>query len=170
MLAAAAGDPLWKDPTFWVGLALFVLLFAFWKMGVPGMLTKALDERSAAIKNELDEARRLKEEAQKLLDEYKAKRQEADKEAQSILEAARRDAEALAAETRRSLKETLERRTKIAEEKIARAEAQAVSEVRATAVDAAIAASEKIVAARSSGTAAGNLIDQSIRELKKHLN
>ncbi len=106
LLAAAAGAHWSQDPTVWVALALGVLLLAFWKMGVPGMLTKALDDRGAAIKNELDQARRLKDEAQKLLDEYKAKRNEADNEAKSILDNAKRDAEALAADTRRVLKES----------------------------------------------------------------
>ena len=170
LLAAAASAHFTQDPTFWVGLALAALLLIFWKMGVHRTLGKSLDDRSAAIKTELDEARRLKDEAQKLLEEYKAKRDEADNEAKIILDNAQRDAEALAVETRRSLKETIERRTKLAEEKIARAEAQAVSEVRATAVDAAVAAAETIVGAKTTGVQGTSLIDQGIRDLKKHLN
>ncbi len=170
LLAAAPGAHFTQDPTFWVGLAFVTLLLIFWKMGVHRTVTKSLDDRGAAIKTELDEARRLKEEAQKLLEEYKAKRGEADNEAKVILDNAKRDAEALAVETRRSLNESIVRRTKLAEEKIARAEAQAISEVRATAVDAAVAAAAKIVGAKSGGAQGANLIDQGIRDLKKHLN
>ena len=167
LLAAAAGQPYWTDPTFWVGVALAVLLAAALWMGVPAMLAKTLDDRAAAIKSELDEAKRLKEEAQKLLEDYKGKHAEAENEAKAILDAAKREAEALAAETRKSLKETLERRTKLAEEKIARAEAQAIGEVRAAAVDAAIAAAEKLVGEKAQGAA---LIDQSIKDLGSRLN
>ena len=99
-----------------------------------------------------------------------ARAREADEEAKSIIEQAKREAEALAAETRKSLVESLERRTRLAEDKIARAEAQAQAEVRAAAVDAAIAAAEKILKCRVAGTTATSLIDESIRDLKGRLN
>jgi F-type H+-transporting ATPase subunit b len=155
---------------FWVAVAFvgFVAILLYYK--VPALITKALDERAEAIRKELDEARRVREEAQALLADYQRKHGNVDEEAQAILEQARREAEALADETRASLKETLERRTKLAEEKIARAEAQAMEEVRAAAVDAAIAAAEKILREKMAGSAGAAYIDESIRELKGRLN
>ena len=157
-------------PEFWVMIAflLFVGLLTYYK--VPGLIGRMLDERAEGIRKELDEARRLREEAQQLLADYQRKSREADTEAKAIVDQARREAEALAAETKKSLAESLERRTRLAEEKIARAEAQAQSEVRGAAVDAAIAAAEKILKDRVAGETAANLIDQSIRDLKGRLN
>lgn len=158
------------DPTFWVLIAFvaFFALIAYLK--VPGSIKKSLDTRAEAIRNELDEARRLRDEAKALLDDYVQKGRQAEDEAKAIIEQAKQEAEALAAETRKNLQESVERRTKQAEEKIARAEAQALSEVRASAVDSAIAAAEKIVKERASGAKAGSLIDDSIRALTGKLN
>jgi F-type H+-transporting ATPase subunit b len=170
VMLAGAGTPLLENPTFWVGLAFLVLIGMMVKMGVPAMINKSLDDRASAIKTELDEAKRLREEAAKLLADYQKKHSEAEDEAKAIIDQARRDAEALAADTRRSLKEQLERRTKQAEAKIARAEAQAVSEVRASAVDSAIAAAEKLLAEQARGAVGTGLIEQSIRDLKTRVN
>ena len=170
VMLAVAGEPLWMNPTFWVGVAFVILIGFMLRAKVPSMITKALDDRAAAIKSEIDEAKRLREEAEKLLADYKKKRVEAESEAQAIIENAKREAEALAAETRRSLKEGLERRTKVAEDKIARAEAQAVSEVRSTAVDVAMAAAEKLLAEKAGGATGAPLVDQAIRDLKARLN
>lgn len=158
------------NPEFWV-LISFLLFMAvvIWK-GVPGLIGKALDQRAAAIRTELDEARRLREEAQQLLADYQRKAREAEDEAKSIVDAARREAEALASETRKALAEQVERRTKSAEEKIARAEAQAVSDVRAAAVNLAVKASEAILKAKIAGEAAVSLADDAIRDLKSKLN
>jgi len=155
---------------FWVAAAFvaFVALLVYYK--VPGLITKALDERADAIRRELDEARRLREEAQQLLNDYQRKRREAEDEASAIIEQARREAETLAAETRQSLKESLERRTKLAEEKIARAEAQALNEVRAAAVDSAIAAAERIIRQKVTPDVNSRLIEQGIGEVKRRLN
>jgi F-type H+-transporting ATPase subunit b len=161
-------DP--ADPVFWVMIAFFAFVALVIYKGVPGMVGKALDTRADAIRNELDEARRLRDEAQSLLADYQRKSREAESEAQAIIEQAKRESEALASETRKALNESVERRTKLAEEKIARAEAQALSEVRSSAVENAIAAAEKILKARATGTAANALIDSSIRDLDGKLN
>ena len=155
---------------FWVAVAFlaFLAILAYYK--VPRLLAKALDDRAAAIRNELDEARRLREEAQALLADYQKKHRNAGQEAEAIVEQARREAEAFAAETRQSLAETLKRRGQHAEERIARAEAEAVDEVRTTAVDMAIAAAEKILREQAAGAAGAQLIDESIRGLKGRLN
>jgi F-type H+-transporting ATPase subunit b len=155
---------------FWVAVAFFVFLVILVYYKVPGMIAKALDERADAIRRELDEARRLREEAQKLLADYQAKHRNVGAEADAIVDLARREAEALAHETRASLKDTLERRTKLAEEKIARAEAPALDEARATAADAAVAAAERLLREKASGAAGAQLVDQSIRDLKGRMN
>ncbi len=161
-------DP--HNPYFWVLVSFigFVALLVYYK--VPGIIGSALDARGLAIKAELDEAKRLREEAQALLNDYKNKAREAETEAKSIIEQAKREAEALAAESSKSLAENLERRSKMAEEKIARAEAQALSEVRSAAVDAALLAAEKIIAGKVSGAAGSGLIDEAIKDLKGKLN
>jgi len=155
---------------FWVAIAfvLFLLILAYYK--VPKLIAKALDDRAEAIRKDLDEARRLREEAQNLLADYQKKHRGVGQEADSIIELARREAEAFAHETRASLKETLERRTKLAEDKIARAEAQAIDEVRASAIDVATVAAEKILREKTSGAGGAALVDQSIRDLKGRLN
>ena len=155
---------------FWVAIAFLVFLAILLYYKVPGLIAKALDSRADAIRRELDEARRLREEAQKLLADYQGKHRNVAAEAEAIIDLARREAESLADETRTSLKDTLERRTRLAEEKIARAEAQALDEVRASAIDAAVAAAEKILREKASGAAGAAIIDQSIRDLKGRLN
>jgi F-type H+-transporting ATPase subunit b len=155
---------------FWVAVAFvaFVLVLLYYK--VPNLLAKALDDRADAIRAELDEARRLREEAASLLADYQKKHRNAGTEAEAILDQAKREAEAFAATTRRSLTEMAERRTKQAEDKIARAETQAIDDVRTAAVDMAIAAAEKILREKATGPAGASLIDQGIRDLKGRLN
>lgn len=155
---------------FWVAVSFvaFLGVLAYYK--VPALIAKALDDRAAAIRKELDEARRLREEAQSLLNDYQKKHRNAAQEAEAITQEARREAEAYAKETRAALAESLERRTRQAEEKIARAEAQAVDEVRAAAVDTALAAAERLLREKASGAAGTALIDDSIRNLKGRLN
>lgn len=155
---------------FWVAvsfLAFFALLF---RLGVPKMIGKALDDRADGIRKELDQARRLREEAQDLLAEYQQKRRQADDEAKAIVEQARREADALKAQSEKTLKEMLERRSKLAEDKIARAEAQALGEVRAAAVEAATSAAEEILRGRLAGEGGTVLVDEAIRDLKGRLN
>lgn len=159
-----------QEPLFWVlvSFVLFLALLAY--LQVPAMIGKALDARADGIRKDLDEARKLREEAQALLADYQRKAKDAESEAKAIVEQAKKEAEALAADAQRSLTESIERRSKLAEEKIARAEAQAVSEVRATAVDSALAAAHSILKSRVTGGTSDSLIDQSIGDLKGKLN
>jgi F-type H+-transporting ATPase subunit b len=159
-----------RTAEFWVAVSFvgFLAILVYYK--VPALIAKALDDRAAAIRKELDEARRLRDEAQNLLNDYQKKYRNAGLEAESIIEQARSEAEAYAKETRASLAESLDRRTRQAEEKIARAEAQAVDEVRAAAVDTALAAAERILREKASGAGGAALIDDSIRGLKGRLN
>jgi F-type H+-transporting ATPase subunit b len=161
-------DP--QDPLFWVLVAFVAFIALLVYYGVPSLLGKALDARADSIRKELDEARKLREEAQALLSDYQRKAREAVKEAESIIEQAKIEAEALAADARKSLTESLERRSKIAEEKIARAEAQALSEVRSTAVDTALAAAHEILKSRAGGETGNTLVSQSITDLRGKLN
>jgi len=139
-------------------------------IGAHRMITDALDSRAARIKTELDEARRVRDEAEALLAEYKRKRGEADREAEAIVTAARQEAERLAAEAKTKVEEFVARRTKMAETKIAQAEAQALADVRAAAADAAVAAAEKILSETAKGKVGDDLIAQGIRDLKAKLN
>lgn len=158
------------DPTFWVavGMAGFIAMLVY--LGVPKLAVKALDDRAEAIKNELETARKLKEEAQHMLAEYERKQKSAVEEAQQIIEAAKQEAEALAAETEKKLTETIDRRTKMAENKILQAQLQARKNVQAYAADIAVAATEEILANDLSKAKANSLIDESIASLKVRLN
>ena len=159
-----------QTPEFWVAVSFFGFVGLLLKYKVPSLIGKALDQRADDIRKELDAARRLRTEAQALLEEYRRKHGEAQQEADAIVAEARKEAETIASETRKGLVESLERRTKLAEEKIARAEAQAVADVRAAAVDAAIAVSEKLIGGRLSAQTGGTLVDRSIAELGSKLN
>lgn len=158
------------DATFWalVGLILFFVVI-FW-VKVPGKIGDALDNRADKIRNELDDARRLREEAQALLADYQRKRREAEKEAEDIVSEAKAEAERLTAVTNQALEEMIERRTKAAEAKIAQAEAQAVAEVRDRATDVAVMAAEKILSNKVAGKTADDLIASSIKEVSSRLN
>ena len=157
-------------PEFWVlvSFVLFIGLLVYLK--VPGKVAVMLDERAARISKELEEARKLREEAQGLLAEYERKRRNAEKEAEAIIVQAREEAEAFAVETRQKLTETVERRGRMAEEKIAQAEAQAVKEVRAAAAELAIAAATRIIAEEVKGAKADQLVEVSIANLKDRLH
>ena len=159
-----------NTPEFWVAVAFFGFVALLLKYKVPALIGKALDARADAIRTELDEARRLRTEAQAILEDYRRKHGQAQDEADAIVAAARREAETIATESRKSLAESLERRTKLAEDKIARAEAQAVSEVRASAVDAAVAAAEMLIGAKLDPKSGGALVDKNIADLGRKLN
>jgi F-type H+-transporting ATPase subunit b len=159
-----------NDPLFWVLVAFLAFVGILLYYRVPTSIGKMLDDRADAIRKELDEARRLREDAQALLADYQRKAREADTEARTIIEQAKREAETLAAESRKALAESLERRSKLAEEKIVRAEAQALSEVRATAVETALAAAQELLKTRTGGKTGDTLISQSISDLRGTLN
>ena len=151
-----------------VALVLFFVLLAYLK--VPGMMGKALDERADKIRDELAEAKRLREEAQHLLAEYQRKRKEAEAEAAAIVAAAEREAAALTAEAKQKTEEFVARRNALSEQKIKQAETEAVNAVRAAAVDLAIAAAEKVLAKKSDEAVQQTLFKASIGEVKSRLN
>ena len=158
------------DATFWalVGLIIFLAIVAYLK--VPGMIAGQLDSRADKIRNELEEARKLREEAQQLLAEYQRKRKEAEAEAVGIVDAAKREAKALAADAKVKTEEYVPRRTAFAEQKIAQAERDAIAEVRGSAVDIAIEAARKVLGDKVDATTAGQLFKSSIDAVKTKLN
>ncbi|HKA76660.1 MAG TPA: ATP F0F1 synthase subunit B [Pseudolabrys sp.] len=158
------------DAEFWVALAFIVFLGLLGYLGVHRIVAKSLDDRAARIKAELDEARKIKDEAVQLLAEYQRKRHAAEDEAQNIIAGAKAEAERLAAEAKVRIEDFVARRTKMAETKIAQAEAQAAADVRSAAAEAAIAAAEKILSAETKGKLAGELIAKGIDEVRKKLN
>ena len=158
------------DPETWVALAFVAFVAGLGYIGVHRIVAKSLDERSARIKAELDEARKLKDEAAQLLADYQRKRQQAESEAQEIISGAKAEAERLAVEAKVKIEEFVARRTKMAETKIAQAEAQAAADVRSAAAEAAVAAAEKILRQETKGTLASELISKGIEDVRKKLN
>lgn len=159
-----------REAESWVLVAFVIFVGLLIYLKVPGMIARMLDDRAAKIAAELEEARKLRAEAQALLDSYRKKRGEADKEAQAIVAQAREDAEEYAEEARRKLAEMVERRTRQAEQKIAQAEASAIKDVKNLATDIAIAAASSLSAEAAKGTKGAALIAQSIEAVKNRLN
>ncbi|MBS3648308.1 F0F1 ATP synthase subunit B [Pseudaminobacter sp. 19-2017] len=158
------------DATFWafVGLIIFLAIVVYMK--VPGMIGKSLDSRADKIRAELEEARRLREEAQQLLAEYQRKRKEAEKEAADIVDHAKREAGLLVTEAKQKTEEYVGRRTALAEQKIGQAERDAINEVRAKAVDIAVEAARNVLARKVDGKVSADLFNASVRDLKTRLN
>jgi F-type H+-transporting ATPase subunit b len=161
---------MFTEPETWVAIAFVILMVVFAYFGLHRTLLKALDHRSERIKAELDDARRLKEEAAKLLAEYKARRVRAEQEAAEIISSAKADAERIAAEAKARMEDFVERRTKTAENKIALAETQALADVRAAAAEAAVAAASTILSQSVKGPVADELLAKGIAEVKAKLH
>ena len=154
----------------WVALAFLCFLGLLVYLGAHRKMIAAIDNRQARIKSELEQARRLREEAQTLLGEFERKARDAETEAQAIIAGAKAEAERLAAEARLKAEDFVARRTKMAETKIAQAEAQAVADVRSAAADAAVAAAEKIIATAAKGKVAEDLLARGIAEIRQKIN
>ena len=158
------------EPEFWVAVSFFIFIGVLVYFGVHMKVVSALDARALLISKELEEARRLREEAEKVLADYRRKLGDVVMEVDNITALATTEAKTLAAETRQSLKEHFDRRIKLAEEKIARAEMEAVRELRSVAVDVAIAAAQNLIAAKLTPDRAKKLVSESIKALKSKLN
>lgn len=157
------------SPETWVALAFITFVVLAWKPASKAIVG-ALDDRSARIQKELAEAARLREEAQALLTQYQTKHRDAMKEAEAILVHARSEAERLSQQAARDLEASLKRREELAMQRIAQAEQQAAADVRAAAVDVAIAATERLLREKLDGAKADALIDQAIKELPAKLH
>lgn len=158
------------DATFWATVALFIFVAIVLYLKVPGMVSKSLDDRADRIRGELEDARKLREEAQQLLAEYQRKRKEAEKEAAEIVEIAKREAGLLAEEAQAKTEEYVARRTALAEQKIGQAEREAINEVRANAVDLAVEAARQILGSKVDAKTSADLFKSSVQEVKAKLN
>ncbi|WP_370674868.1 ATP F0F1 synthase subunit B [Pleomorphomonas sp. PLEO] len=154
------------DNTTWafVGLILFFVVLAYY--GVFGTVGRMLDKRGEEVTAELEAAQRLRREAEALLAEYQQKRAAAEKDAAEIIAHAEDEAKRMTADAEVALKELIEHRTRTVEAKIAHAEAAAVAEVRAVAIDMAIAASRRLLTEKVQGEVAADLISKGVDEVK----
>ena len=148
---------MFSEPETWVAIAFVILMALFAYLGIHRTVLKALDHRGERIKAELDDARRLKDEAAKLLAEYKARH-------------AKAEAERIAVEAKAKMEDFVARRTKTAESKIALAEAQALADVRAAAANAAVAAATAVLSQSVKGAVADDLLAKGIAEVRAKLN
>lgn len=153
------------DSYQWVALAMSVLLAVFvWKK-VPGLITGGLDGKIAEIRNQLEEAKTLRAEAEALRNEYAAKIAASEKDAEAMLSGAREEADAILAKAEADSETMVARRQRMAEDKIAAAERAAIAEVKASAVTAAAAASRKLIVERHDSTADKALADEVIASI-----
>ena len=161
-------NALLNDPTFWTLVAFVIFIVAVFKP-VKKAILSGLDARIEQVRNEVEEAKKLREDAQALLASYQRKQRKATEEAEAIANRAQEMAEHHRAEAQKELEATLARQEALAVEKIAQAEAAAVQEVRDMAVDLAIAATEKILTDKVSGDLSNKLVDDAIQELPQKL-
>lgn len=168
---AAAHHPggLVGDPAFWVGLA-FLIVAAFIYLKARKPILAALDGRAATIKARIDEARQLREDAQKMLADYQRRQRDAMKEAEDIVRHAKEEAERLRVKAEADLEASIKRREQQAMERIAQAEAQALTAVRNQAVDVATAAASRLLADTLKETDQARLADDAIRGLPSALH
>ena len=158
-----------KDPEIWVAAA-FLIFVALTAKPIGRAIGRGLDGRAAKIKAQLDEARALRDEAERLLAEHQRKQIAAAKEVEAILARAREEAEHIRRESAASLEAALARREKMALDKITQAEAQAVADVRNHAVDIAMAAAAKLLKEGVDAGTGDELIDSAIKELDRKLH
>ena len=157
------------DPAFWVGLA-FLIVVALAARPVARIVTTSLDGRADMIRAQIEEAKKLREDAQALLAEYQQKQRNAMAEAEQIVAQAKEEAARLRNETEKGLADAIERRKEQALDRIAQSEAQALADVRNTAIDVAMAAAEKLIRQNMDAGRQQSLADEAIAELSKRLN
>lgn len=157
------------DASFWVAVA-FVAFVGILVRFAYGRIVGALDARAGRIENEIEEAKRLREEARQLLANYQRRHRDAVKEAEEIVEQAKTDAERMAAQAAADLESEIRRRTDLAHAKIARAEAQVIEDVRDMAVDAAVRAAGRLIRERLGEEQAGKIVDDAISELGRKVH
>jgi len=160
-----------ESPTFWVAVAFVIFIgLAIKPLAVHRQLFSALDKRGTRIGKEIDEAEALREEAQKLLADYKRKQRDAVKEAEEVVAHAKAEAARLREQAQKDLEVSLQRREQAAMEKIAQAEAQALKEIRNQAVDVALAATAHLIVENLDRAKAASLVDEAIGDLSGKLN
>lgn len=156
------------DPEFWVLLAVIIFAVAVWKP-MRNAIIGGLDTRASRIRGELEEARRLRDEAERLLADYRTKERDAAAEAEAIVSHARDEAVRVAEQARRDLDAALARRQRLAEERIAQAEAKALDEIRGVAVDVAVNAARQVIVSEIDEERGGALLDTAIAALPQRL-
>ncbi len=166
--AAGSGEAFYEAPEFWVALAFVVVVAGIFKP-VAGRIGAALDDRAETLKTQIDEAARLREEAQELLASYERKQRDAVKQAEEIVERARKEADRLGKRATEDLEKALKRRQQLALQRFAWAEVEALDEVRGVAVDVALDATRRLLAEKVSGKRADAMIDAAIKELPDKL-
>ena len=158
-----------ETPDFWILIAFVTFIgIVVWKGG--RKIITILDDRAVKIANELDQARRFREEAQELLASYESQQREAAGEAEAIAALAREEAERKAKQGEKDLAAYLERRTQMAEQNVAQAEAHAISAVRNAAIDVALSATGRVLRESMGNAQRDALVDQTIEDLSKKLN
>lgn len=158
-----------SNPEFWVAVGTAIFLAFLYYKRVPQSSANSLDSRAAAIAHEIEEARRLRSEAEALFAQYRQKQAAAESEAQGILAEARAEAKRFAAEARAAASAQIARRAKQAEDKIAQAEAHALADIRAVAANTAVAAAERLIARKLDENRAADLVKKSIAEIQGRL-
>ncbi len=164
----AAAEPFYMEVEFFVGVA-FVFFFVFFGKKIFKAIAIKLDERAQRIQEQIDEATRLREDAQELLASYEKKQHEALKDAQNIVVAAKEEAERLAVEAAQQLEHDLKRAEQLAQERIALAETQALAAVKARAVDVAMEATERALRTDLSEAKSNAILDDAIKTLDEKL-
>ena len=159
-----------SNPELWVAFGLIIFFGIVAWAGVPKLVAGLLDAKAAKIQAELDEAARLRAEAEALLAQIRAEKAEAEAQAAAMLKAAEDDARRLEAEAKVKLEESMARRQALAERRIEQAEAQATAEVKAAAADLAAKAAEDILTARAASQKSDPLLDAAIVQLGARLN
>lgn len=175
LLAAAVQAPEAAEPTafgfnasWWIALAMVMVILILLKGGIHRTMTGALDSKIELIRNQLAEAEALRKEAEALRAEYEAKAASADKDREALLERAKHEATDIVAKARADAEALVERRTRMAEDKIAAEERSAIEQVRASAANAATRAAAKLIAERHDAATDQRLVDQAIKDIAGH--
>ena len=149
----------------WISLAVIVVIaLMIWKK-VPAAITGALDQRIALIRDQLAEAETLRKEAEALRAEYEKKAKSVDKERKALIDRAKLEADQIVAKAKTDAEGLIERRTRMAEEKIAAEERTALEQLRAVAADAATKAAARLIADQHDAAGDARLVDQAIKEI-----
>jgi F-type H+-transporting ATPase subunit b len=157
-------------PEFWILVAFVLFIALVWRLGGPRAVTQMLDDRAEKIRTDLEKAAKLREDAQALFADYQKKQRDALKEAEAIIASAKAEAERLSAQAASDLEAALKRREQLALQRIAQAEQQAMADVRAAAVDLAMAATKQLLTEKVDPARHETLIDSAIKELPGKLN
>lgn len=166
-VSGGSSGGLFQSSSFWILLAFIVSVLLLARAGVHTSIAAYLDRRTRNITDEIDRARRMREEAQELLASSRRRQREAQKEAAGIIEQARKDASLLAEETRSKFREQMKRRLKAAEDRIATAEAQAMEKIRFRMADLAVSAARDIIAENITPDIRASLFDSAVAEIGK---